>query len=82
MDKKLYNFIVEREHHKYRKDYPEALNYLKSSADKDGYSEAFRAYRSNYIYDILEKVSTILNDDGVGVAITNLQELVPKSIAA
>ena len=31
---------------------------------------------------ILEKVSTILKDDGVGVAITKRQELVPRSMAA
>lgn len=35
----------------YDKDYETAMTYAKEAADKDGYSDAFRAYRSNYIYE-------------------------------
>lgn len=33
----------------YEKDYETAMSYAKEAADKDGYSDAFRAYRSNFI---------------------------------
>lgn len=35
----------------YEKDYHIAMEYAKEAADKEGYSDAFRVYRSNYVYE-------------------------------
>ena len=54
MDKKLYNFIVEREHHKYRKDYPEYANISEEYA-KEGLSPKERMARR---FELLSKLET------------------------
>jgi len=35
----------------YNKDYKDAMKYFKASADKDGYSDAFKMYRSEMLYE-------------------------------
>lgn len=40
----------------YEKDYSLAMRYSKEAADKDAYSEAFREYRSNFIFKNYQKI--------------------------
>ena len=35
----------------YEKDYQKSMEYAKNAVDKEAYSDAFRSYRSNYIYE-------------------------------
>ena len=73
MDKKLYDFIVNREHHKYRKDYPEYANISEEYA-KEGLLPEERMARR---FELLSKLETPVILDGEKICFIRTVKNIP-----